>query len=1217
MGEQHPEGGRSCGRGFRTAAANGRGDRGQWRAAGPWLRQVTADGRIIYVNQYTGEQAVEAAGRSSNDSFASSPRLSETSNPLATPGGASGQPQRDSGYTSLNLPPGWIVFEAEDGSMVYYNGFTKETRWTPPEGTTTTSASIGSLNSASSLSADNLTSPTTAPNSLIAPVSSNGLLIRTTALVSTRQAANEGLPPNWGKKSTPEGRAYYYNMLTDETTWLLSDIDLETGELLTKKRESTSAHSNSSTDSLRRPSMVEDDGAGRVTWARLTNDIVGAVQQLNFSAKNNFKEKFIPQSSAIVETIRVMLFASGTARRDAPLVEAHRTLRVHHRSIMATLSRLVLSAKCASGVWPPPDAISKMQAAASEVLQAVKSFVNAAQEAGVEIRVDEAGEGTSGSPTTSTGRPGAPGSGQGGYPASPTMSNLNAGSLTGPNSSAGGEEDEYDEEGPQPTNSEIIAQLERFTSNVVGMIRELVRAIGGDQFNSSVLITDVRSMVTEVGNFLSVVDDLPLDSLSEDLTVDFKVNRLSLYNSISGLVMATSTATGTLAPSNALEQVVAATGLVEKAVKELLISTKFLIEEKEALEQQTLQQYIDQYGGGSGQGSANGPASAAAAAHARRPSEPVIRRRPLSLSILGPNLGDFQESSSPSDPVDPSGGILNGAPPTIGTYTSSPAMMNGQPMQQQGYPGMPHQQGMAQQYPPSGPPPGAPMFVGNGPMSAPVSRQGQQLPPGGPSDMDFMDSLGRGPNSKGKMGKIHQLLGAEAPTTSPRKGSTDSPLMSQPDKKWYLKYDYNPDDIVLNMEGKVKGGRIEALVERLTLHDSPDVTYVQTFLLTYRSFTTTARFMELLERRFLIEPPESLTEAEFADWEKQKRMPIRLRVFNVMKSWVENYCSEDSEDREVLAQVKRFAATTMQDAGSFANQLVKLCERREQNEGPIRVMIQSAGRDVPPPKLPSNLRRIRFLDLDPLEVARQLTILESKEYNKIQPAEFLLKAWSDKDAPHSAVNVKSMINMSNQVSGWVAQSILSEKDIKKRAVLTKHFISIADKCRSINNFNTLMAVLAGLNSAPIHRLKRTWDLLPARSQTMLEALRMLMNTAKNFSRYRETLHNVNPPCVPFLGFYLTDLTFIEDGSPNCLKGADDGMINFSKRTKTAEVIRDIQQYQNAPYQLANVPELQQFLKQSFMETADETALYNLSLSLEPREREDEKIARLLSESGFV
>ncbi|TPX62785.1 hypothetical protein SpCBS45565_g06925 [Spizellomyces sp. 'palustris'] len=1105
--------------------------------SGPWIRQIGDSGTVYYYNRETGVTTAQTP---------------------ASFGPAVDVLPRDSAYVSvpasLDLPDGWIVYEAETGGPVYYNALTKETRWSRPfSGTMSDSESAPALSPASSapMSAGPLSPMSAASSSFGSFRSKSGSIPR-----PGNHA--DGMPPNWGKKMTAEGRTYYYNMLTDETTWSLEDIDMETGILVAKlhRRQASdssnvSEHSSSSISSQPAISLSAED-ALKVSWNKLTADIVQAIHHLNHSAKHSIKERFIPQSSSIVESIRIMLYASGTARKDAPLVASHKMLKMHHRHIMSSLSKLVLSAKLASGVWPPPDAVSKMQQAASEVLLAVRHFVAAAQEAGVEVRMSDIVDGTeailegqiepSGIPA---GRP-----------------NGDRGSV----SSADSANNQADSQAlSQQTNSELIAQLERYTRSVVQMISRMVKSVRDDQCSSSMLITQVKSMVTEVGNFLALVDELPLDSLSEELTVDFKVNRLTLYNSISGLVMATQTATNPLAPSNAVEQVILSTGLVEKAVKDLLISTKFLIEEKESLEQLTLQNYIEQYG------------------QTRRLSEAAVRpRRAMSLSVLGPNsLGGIPENgekdldgmSTTDDPVRP--------------------------------------------------------FFGRSMSSSAISEKPAQAPAAPLSvipDEDFLDK-GASPERRPSKGssKIQQILGVEAPPEPvPRKPVNDIPR--------FLAYDYKHDDIVFNMEGKVKGGTLKALVERLTLHDSLDPDFTLTFLLTYRSFTNSIEFIDLLLKRFSIHPPSELTTQEMELWVEKKLTPVRLRVFNTIKNWIETYALDDDPmDRETLAMIKNFAQTTMSQPMTLASQqITRLVEKREAGGGSARKMVLNPNRECPTPILPRNLSRIKFLELDATEVARQLTIMESKQYIKIQPVEFLRKAWSEKEGS-IAINVKAMIVMSNQITGWVASSILTEKDIKKRAQIMKQFILIAEwkaylsfttqRCRAINNYNTLMSILAGLNSAPIHRLKRTWELLSARTHGLLDILRKTMNPTKNFSHYRETLHSANPPCVPFLGFYLTDLTFIEDGNPDLLApksaGGKSGLINFSKRMKMAEVIREIQQYQNAPYVLMPVPELQQWLRSSLNTRVEDGDLYNVSLSMEPREREDEKIARLLQESGFL
>ena len=95
--------------------------------------------------------------------------------------------------------------------------------------------------------------------------------------------------------------------------------------------------------------------------------------------------------------------------------------------------------------------------------------------------------------------------------------------------------------------------------------------------------------------------------------------------------------------------------------------------------------------------------------------------------------------------------------------------------------------------------------------------------------------------------------------------------------------------------------------------------------------------------------------------------------------------------------------------------------------------------------------------------------------------------------------------------------------------------------------------------------------------------------------------------VLLAGVYLTDLTFIEDGIPSMIKKTSS--INFHKRAKTAEVIRHIQQYQSVLYSLQPVQELQDYILINMRNAGDVNKMYERSLVVEPKEREDEKIAR--------
>ncbi|KAL5332356.1 ras guanine nucleotide exchange factor domain-containing protein [Aspergillus crustosus] len=464
------------------------------------------------------------------------------------------------------------------------------------------------------------------------------------------------------------------------------------------------------------------------------------------------------------------------------------------------------------------------------------------------------------------------------------------------------------------------------------------------------------------------------------------------------------------------------------------------------------------------------------------------------------------------------------------------------------------------------------------------------------------------------MDKAQRFFGQAPPAAITREPVQN--LAREPEETpWFLRMDHE-GEVFYDSKSDIpmlKCGTLAGLVEHLTRHDKPDPSFNSTFLLTYRSFTSAAELFEMIMQRFNIQPPFSLNADEMQMWVDRKQKPIRFRVVNILKTWFETYWMEpnDESTMQLLERAHSFtkdSIATTKTPGS--TQLLAVIEQRLRGQdNTVKRLVLTQATPAPTPIIPKNMKKLKFLDIDSTEFARQLTIIESRLYSKIRPTECLNKTWQKKvgpSEPEPAANVKAVILHSNQLTNWVAEMILNQSDVKKRVVVIKHFVNVADKCRALNNFSTLTSIISALGTAPIHRLGRTWTQVSGRTSAILEQMRRLMASTKNFGEYRETLHLANPPCIPFFGVYLTDLTFIEDGIPSLTPSE---LINFNKRTKTAEVIRDIQQYQNSPYLLTPVTELQEYILSNLQGAGDVHDMYDRSLEVEPREREDEKIAR--------
>ena len=265
---------------------------------------------------------------------------------------------------------------------------------------------------------------------------------------------------------------------------------------------------------------------------------------------------------------------------------------------------------------------------------------------------------------------------------------------------------------------------------------------------------------------------------------------------------------------------------------------------------------------------------------------------------------------------------------------------------------------------------------------------------------------------------------------------------------WFLGCDHD-HEIFYGKKKEVKSGTLVALVERLTRHDFLDSSFISTFLLTYQSFTAADELFDRLARRFTIQPPLNLTNAEYEMWVEKKQKLIRVRVLSVLKQWMESYWMENDDEagKSLLKRIHTFAKDVMLQHIAGTSKLLEVIDSRIRGLAIDKKIVKNLGQ-APTPILPRNMKKLKFLDIDTMEFARQLTIIESRAYRKLKPTDCLNKAWSkDKaaqDGTEPASNVRNIILHSNQLTNWVAEMILTQSDVKKRVIVIKHFIVVAE-----------------------------------------------------------------------------------------------------------------------------------------------------------------------------
>ncbi|KAJ3191618.1 hypothetical protein HK101_007556 [Irineochytrium annulatum] len=275
------------------------------------------------------------------------------------------------------------------------------------------------------------------------------------------------------------------------------------------------------------------------------------------------------------------------------------------------------------------------------------------------------------------------------------------------------------------------------------------------------------------------------------------------------------------------------------------------------------------------------------------------------------------------------------------------------------------------------------------------------------------------------------------------------------------------------------------------------------------------------------------------------------------------------------------------------------------NPSPSSSSLSSIASSIPPPSPspdPFSVASL-FLDLNEELVVQQLNLVEGDIFGAIGPRDLLHSLWSRVNRGQHAPTVAASIRHFNYVSSWVVTTVLSSPSPAIRASLLLKFMRIAHSLRLANNFNTLMAVLAGLSSTPLQRLRATHRLIPDIDpsapgiQRAHRVLERLMSSERSFAGYRQALRRAEMPCIPYLGVFLRDLLYIDEANKD---RRADGCVNLAKFLLMGDVIVMMKSFQLARHSVGvqRDPTVLGVILDRPLMTDDEA--YERSLELEPR-----------------
>ncbi|CAG5095229.1 Similar to C3G: Guanine nucleotide-releasing factor 2 (Drosophila melanogaster), partial [Cotesia congregata] len=358
----------------------------------------------------------------------------------------------------------------------------------------------------------------------------------------------------------------------------------------------------------------------------------------------------------------------------------------------------------------------------------------------------------------------------------------------------------------------------------------------------------------------------------------------------------------------------------------------------------------------------------------------------------------------------------------------------------------------------------------------------------------------------------------------------------------------------------IRGGHPDALLIHATKANKHDFLYQEAFLTTYRTFMSPLELIQKLHKRH----------QRFSCSGDIIKQRAAREAFSLLVRVVSDLTMSDLDD--VLLQTLMEFVQQLVCSGdlTMAKALrVKILEKHALKQ------LQSAQPILS--SLSVSTKQASLLDFKSEQIAEQMTLLDAELFMKIEIPEVLI--WAQEQNEERSPNLTRFTEHFNKMSYWARSRILEhrmENEAKDREKYVVKFIKIMKHLRKINNFNSYLALLSALDSAPIRRLE--WQ------KHITEGLKeycALIDSSSSFRAYRQALAETQPPCIPYI-----DLL-------------PDGTINFSKRWQQFNIVENMKRFKKGTYSFKKNERIITFFN-NFSDFLCEEAMWQISESIKPR-----------------